>query len=86
MLFAFLLLWVLVLDMNYTFGLRTKSDTKLSKGLKAMIIIPMAFLGYVLHPVLIGSVSNSNLISLIMMAVMASFTFVNLKLIDRLRS
>jgi len=80
MLNVFLLLWVLVLGMNYTFGLRTKSDTKLSKGLKAMIIIPMAILGYILHPVLLGSVSNRNLISIIMMAVMALFAFVNLTL------
>jgi len=86
MLVAFILFWVLVLGMNYMFALRTKTDTKFSNALKAMIIIPMALLGYLLHPVLIENVLNRNLIAIMMMATMALFAFINLRLITRLRS
>ncbi|MDZ4708648.1 MAG: hypothetical protein SH818_09645, partial [Saprospiraceae bacterium] len=72
--------------MNYMFALRTKTDTKFSNALKAMIIIPMALLGYLLHPVLIENVLNRNLIAIMMMATMALFAFINLRLITRLRS
>lgn len=86
MLIAFILLWALVLGMNYVFALRTKTDTKLSNALKAMIIIPMAILGYLLHPILIENLINKNIIAILMMAAMALFAFLNLRLIAGLRN
>jgi len=85
MLIAFILLWALVLGMNALFALRTKTDTKFSNALKAMIIIPMALLGYLLHPLLIENISNRNLLAILMMLTMAFFAFINLRLITRLR-
>ena len=85
MLIAFILLWALVLGMNALFALRTKTDIKFSNALKAMIIIPMAVLGYLVHPFLIENISNKNLLAVLMMVVMASFAFINLRLITRLR-
>lgn len=86
MLITFFILWGMVLGLNYQFAVRTKTDRKLSNGLKAMIIIPMAILGYILHPILIDSVSSRNAISIVMMGAMAGFAFINLRLIDRLRN
>lgn len=86
MLIAFFILWGLVLGLNRQFAVRTKTDRKLSNGLKAMIIIPMAILGYILHPIFQDSLSGRNAISILMMGVMAGFAFINLRLIDRLRN
>lgn len=86
MLIAFILLWALVLAMNYLFALRTKTDTKFSNALKAMIIIPMTVLGYLLHPILIENLINKNLIAILMMAAMSLFAFLNLRLITGLRN
>lgn len=86
MLIAFVLLWVLVLTMNYVFAFRTKTDTKLSNALKAMIIIPMAILGYLLPPVLNEYIANRNLLAILMMTCMAAFAFINLQMIRRLRN
>ena len=56
-----------------------------SNALKAMILIPMSLLGYVLHPLAIRLVKDQVLISLVMMVALSVFAFVNLWIINQMR-
>ena len=66
-------------------GSRATSDKKMTNALNAFIIAPMSILGYIVQPILIPLVENKSLLSLLLMAVIAAFAFVNLKIARILR-
>jgi hypothetical protein len=66
-------------------GSRAASDKKMTNALNAFIIAPMSILGYLIQPVLIPLVENKTMLSLLLMAVIASFAFINLKIARILR-
>ena len=66
-------------------GSRAASDKKMTNALNAFIIAPMSILGYIVQPILIPLVENKSLLSLLLMAVIATFAFVNLKIARILR-
>lgn len=85
MLYLFLGLWVVVLLLNKIMARKVAGHPKLSNALKAMILIPMSLLGYVLHPLAIRLVKDQVLISLVMMVALSVFAFVNLWIINQMR-
>ena len=86
MLYLFLGLWVAVLLLNKFMARKVTAYPKLSNALKAMILIPMSLMGYVLHPLVIRIVKDQVLISLVMMVTLSVFAFVNLWIIRQMRS
>lgn len=86
MLYLFLGLWVAVLLLNKFMAPKVTSYPKLSNALKAMILIPMSLMGYILHPLLFRFIKEQVLISLVMMAALSAFAFVNLWIIRQIRS
>ena len=78
MLILFIILWLLFFILNRLMGSRAASDKKMTNALNAFIIAPMSILGYIVQPILIPLVENKSLLSLLLMAVIAAFAFVNL--------
>lgn len=85
MLILFIVLWLLFLVLNRLMGSRAASDKKMTNALNAFIIAPMSILGYIVQPILIPLVENKTLLSLLLMAVIAAFAFINLKIARILR-
>jgi hypothetical protein len=77
MFYSFLGLWLAVLVLNKFMARRVAANPKLSNALKAMVLIPMTLMGYILHPMITGLVKDQVLISLVMMAALSGFSFVN---------
>jgi hypothetical protein len=85
MLILFLVLWLLFFALNKMMGSRAASDRKMTNALNAFIIAPMSILGYLIQPILIPMIENKTLLSLLLMAVIVAFAFINLKIAKWLR-
>lgn len=85
MLILFIVLWLLFFVLNRMMGSRAAADKKMTNALNAFIIAPMSILGYIIQPILIPLVENKTMLSLLLMAVIAAFAYVNLKIARILR-
>lgn len=85
MLYGFIASWLLFLALNYKFSSQTFVDNKFSKALKALVIVPLALLSYIVHPWLTRVLPHSTLFSMAMMSLVFVFTFGNLWLIKKIR-
>jgi glucan phosphoethanolaminetransferase (alkaline phosphatase superfamily) len=86
MLLLFLILWLVFLALHILFRRAATKDKKLSNALNAFIIAPMSVLGYLIQPILIPKVQHPILLSLVLMASIIFFAFVNLKLARMIRN
>ncbi|HNR07029.1 MAG TPA: hypothetical protein PKM27_06925 [Saprospiraceae bacterium] len=85
MFYSFIGLWLVVLALNKFMARQVAGNPKLSNALKAMVLIPMSLMGYLLHPLIIRLVKDQVLISLVMMVALSGFAFVNLWIIGKIR-